>query len=173
MLHNKIHSKAIQDNWSLDRILTEAALNKQTAEQVGAVTWKLDAEWTVKVKKINSNPWPGDNRTNICEQWGYDNSNASGPAMGAVCDHWRSRIIIQVCAKWGNSPKTEEKIIEDTTRNHREWHNFKMTGKMWSKVTTPRKRDSYGVNQSQSINNDEQDMYKNDVMTVQVMMKYS
>ncbi|KAK3753779.1 hypothetical protein QZH41_014237, partial [Actinostola sp. cb2023] len=37
MLNNKIRSKAIRENWNLDRILTETALDEQTSGQAGAI----------------------------------------------------------------------------------------------------------------------------------------
>ena len=44
MLNNKLHSKAIRENWVLDWILTEAALDEQTTEQADAMSKKLDDE---------------------------------------------------------------------------------------------------------------------------------
>ena len=37
-----IRSKAIGDNWALDRILTGTALDEQTTEQAGAISKKID-----------------------------------------------------------------------------------------------------------------------------------
>lgn len=55
MLNHKIRSKAIRENWSLDRILTETALDEQTAEQAGAINKKVDEETShERVKKIAS-----------------------------------------------------------------------------------------------------------------------
>ena len=55
MLNNKLCSKAMQDNWILDRILTEAALNEQTTEQAEAMRNKLDDERSSEsIKKINA-----------------------------------------------------------------------------------------------------------------------
>ena len=54
-MHNdKIRSKAIRDSLTLDRILSEAALDEQTTEQAGAISKKLDSERnTERIKKID------------------------------------------------------------------------------------------------------------------------
>ena len=55
MLNNKLCSKAIQENWVLDRILTEEALKEQTTEQAEAMRKKLDDERSSEsIKKINT-----------------------------------------------------------------------------------------------------------------------
>ena len=54
MLNKKSRSKAIRENWVLDRILTEAALDEQTTKKVKAMRKKLDDERSSEsIKKIN------------------------------------------------------------------------------------------------------------------------
>ena len=48
MLHLKIRSKAIRDNWALDKILTETALDEQTTEQADAITKKSTKTFSKK-----------------------------------------------------------------------------------------------------------------------------
>ena len=53
MLHLKIRSKAIRDNWALDKILTETALDEQTTEQADAISKKIDKDLLQeRIKKL-------------------------------------------------------------------------------------------------------------------------
>ena len=66
MLNNKLCSKAIQENWVLDRILTEAALKEQTTEQAEAMRKKLDDERSSEsIKKINTSRWDRPNTASV------------------------------------------------------------------------------------------------------------
>lgn len=77
MLNHKIRSRAIRENWSLDRILTETALDEQTAEQAGAINKKVDEETShERVKKIASR------KTKY-----QPNKDDACPAIGISCDN--------------------------------------------------------------------------------------
>ena len=87
MLHNKLRSKAIRENWVLDRILTEAALDEQTTEQAEAISKKLvDERSSESIKKVNASRWDRQKHS-ICGRCGNSDRHETCPAIGVTCDH--------------------------------------------------------------------------------------
>ena len=84
MLNNRIRTKAIRQNWDLDRILTERALHEQTEEQAEAVNRKVDNEGTetAKAKMIQYRKprSTGVGKDNMCGRCGRSNTH-----MHATC----------------------------------------------------------------------------------------
>ena len=79
---------------TLDRILSEAALDEQTTEQAGAISKKLDSERnTERIKKIDlgkpRNQSQGAPKSTClrCGSSRRHQRNETCPAMGATCDH--------------------------------------------------------------------------------------
>ena len=86
MLNHRIRSKAIRENWSLDKILSEAALEEETEQQAKAISKKVDAALlTEKVRKISFKK--PDNSSRQCLRCGTTRRHETCPAMGATCDY--------------------------------------------------------------------------------------
>lgn len=90
MLNHKIRSKAIRENWSLDRILTETALDEQTVEQAGAINKNVDEETShERVKKIASRKTKYQpNKDDACGRCGNSKKHNTCPAIGVSCDKY-------------------------------------------------------------------------------------
>ena len=85
----KLRSKAIRENWVLDRILTEAALDKQTTEKAEAMGKKLDDERSSEsIKKTNEKRWER-RKHNLCGRCGNSDTHETCSAMWVTCDHPR------------------------------------------------------------------------------------
>ena len=86
MINHRIRSKAIRENWSLDKILSEAALEEETEQQAKAISKKVDAALlTEKVRKISFKK--PDNSSRQCLRCGNTRRHETCPAMGATCDY--------------------------------------------------------------------------------------
>jgi hypothetical protein len=67
MLNHKIRSRAIRENWELERILNEAALDEQTTEQAGAISKKINEETEKeRVKKLTQTRFEHRSNQNTC-----------------------------------------------------------------------------------------------------------
>ena len=87
MLNHRIRSKAIRENWNLDRILNETALEEETEQQAKAISSKIDAERsTERIKKIAHHRKPGP-PNQPCLRCSHDRKHETCPAMGATCDY--------------------------------------------------------------------------------------
>ena len=87
MLNHRIRSKAIRENWNLDRILNETALEEETEQQAKAISSKIDAERSKeRIKKIAHHRKPGP-PNQPCLRCGRDRKHETCPAMGATCDY--------------------------------------------------------------------------------------
>ena len=87
MLNHKIRSKATWDNWALDRILTETALDEQTIEQTGAISKEIDEHLShERVKKLTEKQSENPTNQNTSERNGNSKAHTICPAIGVSCD---------------------------------------------------------------------------------------
>ena len=89
MLNHKIRSKAIRENWALDKILTEAAIDEQTTEQADTINKKINEEITherikkLAMRKTTRPPIKDD----ACARCGNSKQHTTCPAIGVSCDN--------------------------------------------------------------------------------------
>ena len=90
MINNNIRSKAIRNNWVLNRILTEAALEEQTLEQINAISKKINDDKSHKrIKKIHQNYRVNRKHgtaENTSDRCGNGKTHVACLAIGASCN---------------------------------------------------------------------------------------
>ena len=119
MLNNKLRSKVIRENWVLDRILTEAALDEQTTEQAEAISKKLDDERSSEsIKKINASRWDRQKHSHsYCGRCGNSDRHETCPAIGVTCDHCgKPNHYAKMCLGKSESQRVEAKETETTAQ---------------------------------------------------------
>ena len=89
MLNHKIRSKAIRENWALDRILTETAIEEQTTEQADAINKKINEETAhERIKKLAlRKPTRHPTTYDACGRCGNSKKHTTCPAIGVSCDN--------------------------------------------------------------------------------------
>jgi len=144
MLNNKIRSKAIRENWNLDRILTETALDEQTSEQAGARSKKLDTERSSeRIKKIAARKPRNANQVSClrCGSSQRHQRHETCPAMGATCDNCgKLNHYARVCL--GKPQQQNDGRRENRQRNQRP-RNVNSNNRDYQRNET--KRDNNGT----------------------------
>ncbi|CAB3986872.1 Hypothetical predicted protein [Paramuricea clavata] len=86
MLNHKIRSEAIHENWALDRILMETAIDEQTTEQADAINKKINKETVHKrIKKLAlRKPTQHPTEDDACGRCRNSKKHTTCPAIG-VC----------------------------------------------------------------------------------------
>lgn len=122
MLSHRIRSKAIRENWNLDRILNETALDEETEQQAKAISSKIDAERsTERVKKIAHHKKPSQPNEPFL-RCGRDRKHETCPAMGATCDYCgKLTHYARVCIAKSKAERPQENRNYQG-RNHRITH---------------------------------------------------
>ncbi|KXJ08786.1 hypothetical protein AC249_AIPGENE26629 [Exaiptasia diaphana] len=127
MNNNKIRTKAIKDNLTLSKILTETAFDEQTTEQVGAISKQLDSERnSERIKKIETKrPKTQGSQRSSCLRCGSSRRhqrNETCPAIGATCknfgkvNHW-ARVRL-------GKPQKQQVQENNQRRNNQEVHTI-------------------------------------------------